>query len=83
MEILWPALGISAIIGVAFYALTARWQRILRQQSRAGALSERVRDLEEINDPQFRGRLAESSPMPLVWELSMRFAMNFEVKFEV
>jgi hypothetical protein len=44
VEILWPALGVSAIVCVAFCAVAARWQRILRQQSRTvRALSGRVR----------------------------------------
>jgi hypothetical protein len=80
VEILWPALGIRAIVCVAFCALAARWQRILRPQSRTvRALSERVRGREEINDPQFprpAGRVradAARTAMTFSFRLSDRF----------
>jgi hypothetical protein len=77
VEILWPALGIGAIVCVLFYALAAQWRRILRRQSwTLRALAERVRDLEEINDPQFRQRLADSSPLPLEQVLTFSFSLS-------
>jgi hypothetical protein len=66
MEILWPALGIGAIVMFVFYVLAQHWQRVLRQQSwTLRRLLDRVRDLEEMADPEFRRRLNESAPLPL------------------
>jgi len=77
MDILWPALGICAIVCVVFYVLAAHWRRVLHQQSwMVRRLAERVRDLEEISDPQFRQRLDESSPMPLEQVLTFSFRLS-------
>lgn len=80
MDILLPALCIAAIVGFVFYILAAHWQRILRQQSRAMlALTQRVRDLEDVNDPRFRQRLADAAPLPLeqVFTFSFRLTEPF------
>jgi hypothetical protein len=80
MEILWPALGISVIVTFVFAVLASHWQRILKQQSwMIRRLADRVRNLEEIGDPEFRRRLSESSPVPLeqVFTLSFRFSDRF------
>src|SRR5208282_4630986 len=80
MEILWPALGIGAIVMFVFYVLAQHWQRVLRQQSWAiRRLLDRVRDLEEMTDPEFRRRLSESTPVPLeqVFTLTFRLSDRF------
>jgi hypothetical protein len=80
MEILWPALGIGAIVMFVFYVLAQHWQRVLRQQSwTIRRLTERVRDLEEMTDPEFRRRLNESAPLPLeqVFTLTFRLSDRF------
>ena len=80
MEILWPALGIGAIVMFVFYVLAQHWQRVLRQQSwTIRRLLDRVRDLEEMADPEFRRRLSESTPVPLeqVFTLTFRLSDRF------
>ena len=60
MDILWPALAIAAIVAFVFYVLAQHWQRVLRQQAwTIRRLFERVRNLEEMADPEFRRRLSE------------------------
>lgn len=77
MDMLWTALGICTIVCVVFYVLAAHWQRVLRQQSwTIRGLAGRLRDLEEVSDPQFRRRLDESSPMPLEQVLSFSFRLS-------
>lgn len=79
MDILWSAAGICAIVFVVFFALAQHWQRILRQQSLTiRRLSDRIRDLQEVVDPEFR-RLSESSPMPLdrVFHFTFRLGDHF------
>jgi len=80
MEIIWPALGICAIVGVVFFALAQHWQHLLRSQSwTIQRLTERVRELEEMDDPDFRRRLGESAPVPLeqVYNFSFRLSDHF------
>jgi hypothetical protein len=80
MEILWPALGIGAIVMFVFFVLAQHWQRVLRQQSwTIRRLLERVRDLEEMTDPELRRRLNESAPLPLeqVFTLTFRLSDRF------
>jgi hypothetical protein len=80
MEMVWTALGISAIVVFVFYVLAQHWQRMLRQQSwTLRRLADRVRDLEEMADPEFRQRLSESAPVPLeqVFTLSFRLDDRF------
>jgi hypothetical protein len=80
MEVLWSALGICALVCFVLYILALRWQRVLRQQTwLVRKLSERVKALEEISDPQFRQRVGESSPMPLerVFNFSFRLSERF------
>jgi hypothetical protein len=75
LDLIWAALGISAIVGVVFFTLAKHWQRVLKQQSWAiRRLTERVRDLEEMADPEFLRRLNESTPSPLeeVYTFSFR-----------
>jgi hypothetical protein len=80
MEILWPALGICIIVMFVFFVLSQHWQKLLRRQAwTIRKLTERVRDLEEMGDPEFRKRLSESSPVPLeqVFNFSFRFSDHF------
>jgi hypothetical protein len=80
MEILWPALGISAIVGFVFFVLAQHWHRILRHQSwTIRRLIERVQDLEEVGDPEFRRRLVQFAPSPLeqVFTFSFRLDESF------
>lgn len=80
MEILWPALGISAIVVFVLFVLAQHWQRTLRHHSwTIRRLIERVRDLEEVGDPEFRRRLSQIAPSPLeqVFVLSLRFDEHF------
>jgi hypothetical protein len=77
MEMLWPALGICAIVCLVFYMLAAHWRRVLQQQGwMVRKLAARVRDLEEMSDPQFRRRLDESAPMPLEQVLTFSFRLG-------
>jgi hypothetical protein len=80
MDILWPAMGISVIVGFVFYVLAGHWGRVLRQQ--AGVirhLSDRVQMIEEVDSPRFRERLNESAPAPLeqVFTFTFRFGEQF------
>jgi hypothetical protein len=80
MDILWPALGISVIVGFVFYVMAGHWGRVLRQQ--AGTirrLSDRVQMIEEVDNPHFRQRISESAPSPLeqVFMFSFRFSDRF------
>ncbi|HKV04163.1 MAG TPA: hypothetical protein VJO53_03530 [Candidatus Acidoferrales bacterium] len=80
MDILWPALAIAAIVVFVFYVLAQHWQRVLRQQSwTIRRLFERVQNLEEMSDPEFRRRLGEAAPVPLeqVFTLSFRLGDRF------
>jgi hypothetical protein len=80
MDVLWPALAIAAIVVFVFYILAQHWQRILRQQAwTIRRLFERVQDLEEMADPEFRRRIGEAAPVPLerVFTLSFRLADRF------
>lgn len=77
MDLLWAALGISAIVGVVFFVLAKHWQRVLRQQSWAiRRVTERVRDLEEMADPEFLRRLNESAPSPLEEVFTFSFRLD-------
>jgi hypothetical protein len=80
MDILWPAVGISIIVGFVLYVLAGHWSRVLRQQ--AGTirrLSDRVQMIEEVDNPVFRERIGESAPAPLeqVFTFSFRFGDRF------
>lgn len=80
MELLWPAVGIAAIVGFVFFVLAQHWQRVLGQQSRTiRHLVQRVRNLEEMADPELRRRLSEAAPVPLeqVFTLSLRLSDRF------
>lgn len=80
MDILWPAMGIVIIVAFVFYILARHWQRVLRQQSwTVRRLGERVRNLEEMADPELRRRLGEAAPVPLeqVFTLSLRLGDRF------
>lgn len=80
MELLWPALGICVIVFFVFFILAQHWQRVLRHQNGTiRQLASRVKNLEEISDPQFRRRLEESAPVPLeqVFTLSFRLSDRF------
>jgi hypothetical protein len=80
MEVLWPALGICAIVAFFFFILAQHWQRLLRHHAwTIHRLTDRIRELEEMDDPGFRRRLNESAPVPLeqVYNLSFRLSEHF------
>ena len=80
MEILWPTLGICVLVCFVFFVLVQHWQRVLRHQTwTIRRLNERVRNLEEVDDPEFRRRLGESVPSPLeqVFTFSFRLSDQF------
>jgi hypothetical protein len=80
MEILWPALGISVIVVFVFFVLAHHWQRTLRRHSwTIRQLIERMRDLERVEDPEFRRRINQIAPPPLeqVFNFSLRFDDHF------
>jgi hypothetical protein len=80
MEILWPALSICVLVIFVFYVLAKRWQQVLQHQARMiRRLGDRIRALEEVEDPVFRRRLYESSPVPLerVFTLSFHLGERF------
>lgn len=80
MDILWAAVGIGAIVFFVFFALAQHWQKVLGQQSlMIRRLNDRLRDIQEMVDPEFRRRLSESSPMPLdqVFHFTFRFNERF------
>lgn len=73
-------MGICLLVGFVFFVLAKHWQRVLKQQSWAiRKLTERVRDLEEMADPEFLRRLNESAPAPLeeVFTFSFRLSDSF------
>src|SRR5580692_3798883 len=77
MEILWPALSICVPVGFVFYVLARHWQQVLQHQTRMiRRLSERIRALEEVDDPVFRRRLYESSPVPLERVFTISFHLG-------
>jgi hypothetical protein len=80
MEILWPAMGIGVLVFFIFFVLAQHWQKILRHHSwTIQRLTGRVRDLEEMTDPEFLRRLNESAPVPLqqVFTFSFRLSDRF------
>jgi hypothetical protein len=80
MDILWPALGICAIVAFFFFILAQHWQRLLRHHAwTIHRLTNRIRELEEMDDPAFRRRLNESAPVPLeqVYNFSFRLSEHF------
>jgi len=80
MEILWPALGISAIVGFVFFVLAQHWHRILRHHSwTIRRLLERMQELEQVGDPEFQRRLVKFAPSPLeqVFTFSFRLDESF------
>ena len=80
MEILWAALGICAIVCFVFFVLAQHWQRVLRRQALAiRGLAERLQEIEQVGDPEFRRRLEESAPVPLeqVFTFSFRLGERF------
>jgi hypothetical protein len=80
MEILWPALGICLIVSVVFFALAQHWQHLLRRQTwTIQRLTDRVRELEAMDDPELLRRLGESAPVPLeqVYNFSFRLTDHF------
>jgi hypothetical protein len=80
MEMLWPSVGIAAVVVFVFFVLAQHWQQLLRQQSRAiRQLSQRVQNLEDMADPELRRRLGEAAPVPLeqVFTFSMRLGERF------
>jgi hypothetical protein len=80
MDILWPALGIAAIVVFVFYVLAHYWQRLLRQQAwTIRKLFDRVQSLEQMADPVWRRRLSEATPLPL--EQVITFSFNLGDRF--
>jgi hypothetical protein len=80
MEILWPAVGISVIVVFVFYVLARHWQRTLQHHSWIiRRLTERMRDLEEVGDPEFRRRLSQIAPSPL--EQVLIFSLRLDDHF--
>ncbi len=80
MEIIWPTLGICVLVCFVFFVLVQHWQRVLRHQTwTIRRLNERVRLLEEVDDPEFRRKLGESAPSPLeqVFTFSFRLSDQF------
>jgi hypothetical protein len=80
MDLIWTAMGICLLVGFVFFVLAKHWQRVLKQQSWAiRKLTERVRGLEEMADPEFLRRLNESAPAPLeeVFTFSFRLSDSF------
>ena len=77
MDILWPALGISVVVGFVFYVLASHWGRTIRQQAwTIQRLSERIQMLEEVDNPIFRDRISKSSPVPLEQVFTFTFRLN-------
>ena len=80
MEIVWSAVGLCGFVCFLFCVLAWRWRRALRQQAQTiRRLAERVENLEQLGDPQFRHRIGESAPMPLeqVFIFSFRLSDRF------
>jgi hypothetical protein len=77
MEILWPALGICVLVVFVFFVLAQHWQRILRHHTwTIRRLTDRIRVLEEVDDPEFRRKLSESAPSPLEQVLTFSFRLS-------
>jgi hypothetical protein len=77
MEILWPALGIAAIVVFVFYVLAQYWQRLLRQQNwTIRRLFERVQSLEELSDPEWRRKIGDAAPVPLEQVFTFTFRLG-------
>lgn len=80
MEIIWAGLGISAVVGLVFYIMASQWARLLKSHSRAiRFLTQRVKALEEMEDPRLRRRMDDSAPSPLerVYIFSFRLSDRF------
>jgi hypothetical protein len=80
MDMLWVALGISAVVGFVFYAMASYWGRLLKSHSKViRFLTQRVEALEEMEDPRLRQRLGDSAPSPLeqVYIFSFRLGERF------
>jgi hypothetical protein len=80
MDILWAAVGISVIVGFLLYVWAGHLGRVLRSQSlTVRHLADRLRLLEEVENPQFRERIGESVPPPL--EQVLTFSFRFSDRF--
>jgi hypothetical protein len=80
MEILWTAMGICVIVCFVFFVLAQHWQRVLRRQALTiRRLADRLQEIEQVDDPEFRRRLEQSTPMPLeqVFTFSFRLSDRF------
>ncbi len=80
MDSLWPALGGTVIVVFVFFVLAQHWHRLLRKQSHAiWQLTQRVRNLEDMADPELRRRLGDAAPVPLeqVFTFTMRLGERF------
>lgn len=77
MDVLWPAIGIGVIVGFIFFVLAQHWRKLLMQHAwTIRRLTERVRDLEDMADPEFRRRLGEAAPMPLEQVYTLTFRLD-------
>ena len=77
MEIVWSAVGLCGIICLFFGVLTGHWRRVLGRQARTiRKLADRVQNLEELGDPEFRHRIGESAPMPLEQVITFSFRLS-------
>jgi hypothetical protein len=77
MDILWPAIGIGVIVGFIFFVLAQHWRKVLAQYAwTIRRLTDRVRDLEDMTDPEFRRRLGEASPVPLEQVFTLTFRLD-------
>lgn len=80
MDVLWPALGIAVIVVFVFFVLAQHWRKLLQQQSRAiRMLAGRVRNLEDMADPELRRRLGDAAPVPL--EQVLTFSLQLSEEF--
>ncbi|HYL46403.1 MAG TPA: hypothetical protein VEU52_05215, partial [Candidatus Limnocylindrales bacterium] len=80
MEILWPALGIGLFVVFLLIVFVQHWQRVLRHHSwTIRRLTERLRDIEDVGDPDFQRRLHATAPSPLqqVFTFSLRLDETF------
>lgn len=80
MEILWPAMGIGLVVVFLFIVFVQHWQRVLRHHSwTLRRLTERLRDIEDVGDPEFQRRLHATAPLPL--EKVFTFFLRFDERF--
>jgi hypothetical protein len=77
MDILWLSIGVCLVVGFLFFVFARYWQAVLAAHARTiWRLSQRVRALEAMENPDFRQRIQLAAPLPLEHVCSFVFQLK-------